>query len=71
VWRTLRIAATGTKSLALVGTGQRAGRGFEEEEASVVGPHGAEDAFVREAFGGGEKWTPSWTAIPVAVSHPA
>jgi hypothetical protein len=54
VWRTLRIAATGTESLALVGTGQRAGRGREEEEASVVGPHRAEDAFVREAFGGGD-----------------
>ena len=54
MWRTLRIAATGTKSLALVGTGQRAGRGLEEEEASIVGPHGTEDAFVREAFRGGE-----------------
>src|SRR3989454_7796572 len=54
VWRTLRIAATVTKSLALVGAGQRAGRRLEEEEASVVGPHGAEDAFVREAFGGGD-----------------
>jgi hypothetical protein len=46
------IAATVAESLALLGARKRASRGFEEEEAFVIGAHGVENAFARPALGG-------------------
>src|SRR5207247_421188 len=46
------IAATVAESPTLLGARKRAGRGLEEEEAFVIGPHGVEDAFARPALGG-------------------
>src|SRR5262249_39866791 len=53
MWRTLGVAAAVTETLARLRPGQRSGRRLEENLAPVVDAHGVEDAFVREALGGG------------------